>query len=160
MENKLHTLKNEIQNTIEILNQIESFYSNFKSGELTTLGKRQSSALVLGKIFENFYTCLETIFLRISQFFENTLDKERWYGDLLYKMTLRIQGIREPVLSRHTYTLLHEFLRFRHFNRYYYQFEYDWDKIEFLMKKYEQVSYLVAEELTQYQGFIDQLLCP
>lgn len=41
---------------------------------------------------------LSTLFLRISQFFENSLESSRWHTDLLDKMTLHITGIRERVV--------------------------------------------------------------
>ena len=40
-------------------------------------------ALVGQQWSENYCTCLETIFLRISQHFENRLDPARWHNDLL-----------------------------------------------------------------------------
>ena len=41
--------------------------------------------LIAAGLFENYYTCTETIFLRIAQFFENNLDKNRWHSHLLEK---------------------------------------------------------------------------
>ena len=38
--------------------------------EITRLGKTPVSALIIAGLLENYYTCLETIFLRISQHFE------------------------------------------------------------------------------------------
>ena len=146
-----------IERNRAVLKRIDTFYTQYRKDEDIS-EQKVPQAIVIADTLSNYYTCLETIFLRISQVFENTLDSERWHGDLLQKMTLRIEGIRETLLSQQSYTILHDFLRFRHFNRYYYQFEYDWDKIEFLMKKYEQVIPLVVNELKQYQDFIDQLL--
>ena len=41
--------------------------------DLGLLGKTQNAALIVAGLAANYYTCLETVFLRISQFFENTL---------------------------------------------------------------------------------------
>ena len=55
-------------------------------------------------------------------------------------MTLEIPEIRNAVISEQTFHILQEFLRFRYFKRYYVEFEYDWDKLEFLEKKYDKLS--------------------
>jgi len=40
----------------------------------------KSTGLAAAGLLENYYTCAETIFVRISQFFENSLSKERWHS--------------------------------------------------------------------------------
>ncbi len=45
-------------------------------------------------LLENHYTCLQTIMLRVSQYFESNLDPARWHDDLLEKMRLRIENVR------------------------------------------------------------------
>ena len=62
--------------------------------EIKQLGKTDRSALIIAGLLENYYTRAETIFLRISQYFENNLDAERWHSDLLQKMMLNIEGVR------------------------------------------------------------------
>jgi len=61
--------------------------------------RTRENAIVVAEILTNYHTCLETAFLRISQFSENSLDPERWHNDLLDKMLLGIDGIRPAVLS-------------------------------------------------------------
>ena len=70
----------ELRKTRSLLSKIESFYHDFIGHDLNILGEKQSSAIVMAEIMEDFYTCLETLFLRISQFFENTLRKEKWHS--------------------------------------------------------------------------------
>ena len=79
-----------------IANSLETALSN----EIVTLGRTERSALIVTGLLENYYTCLETIFLRVSQFFENNLSPARWHGDLLEKMSIRIGGVRERVVSK------------------------------------------------------------
>ena len=62
--------------------------------EIIRLGKTPRSALIIARLLENYYTCLETILLRISQHFENRLDPARWHNDLLQKMTLETRFTR------------------------------------------------------------------
>ena len=140
-----------------MLGKIDSFYQEFKNNDLTLLGKKRASAIVMAEIMVDFYTCVETLFLRIAQFFENTLRKDNWYSDLLHKMTLEIEGARKAVISDQTYSILLEFLKFRHFKRYYFEFDYDWDKLEFLEKKYRQVQPLLEEDLKNFEDFLNKL---
>jgi hypothetical protein len=97
------------------------------------------------------------VFLRISQFFENTLDPERWHTDLLEKMTLQIEGVRLPAVSQSNYTNLMELLKFRHFRRYYFELEYDWDRLDFLVKKMQAAHPGVTKDLERFIVFLDQL---
>ncbi len=140
-----------------MLVKIDSFYKEFKNNDLTLLGKKRASAIVMAEIMVDFYTCIETLFLRIAQFFENTLRKDKWHSDLLHKMTLEIEGARKAVISDQTYSILLEFLKFRHFKRYYFEFDYDWDKLEFLEKKYRQVKPLLDEDMKSFEGFLNKL---
>ena len=88
LNEKVSILKQEIIKTEKILSNIDAFYHSFTEEELPHKEKRTSSAIVMAEIFSDFYTCLETMFLRISRFFENSLDQEKWHKDLLEKMTL------------------------------------------------------------------------
>jgi hypothetical protein len=157
-ENELiAALVEEIRKSRIMLGKIDSFYKEFKDNDLTLLGKKRASAIVMAEIMVDFYTCLETLFLRISQFFENILEKDKWHSDLLHKMTLEIEGARKAVISDETYSILLEFLKFRHFKRYYFEFDYDWDKLEFLEKKYRQVKPLLDEDMKSFEGFLNKL---
>ena len=109
----------------------------FPNNELRELGRTKVTAMVTAQIIENFYTSVETLFLRISQFFENSLNKDKWHKDLLGKMALHIEGVRDRVITEATYKDLTELLQFRHFKRYYFELEYDWGKLDFLTGKLE-----------------------
>ncbi len=113
--------------------------------------------IILAEIFVNYYTCAETLFFRISQFFENGLDKEKWHYELLRKMTLEIPDVREQVITEELFAIIDEFRRFRHFKRYYYQFNYDEDKLDFLKKKFEQLIKLFPENLKNFKRFLEKL---
>ncbi len=157
-ENELiAALVEEIRRSRIMLGKIDSFYQEFKDNDLTLLGKKRASAIVMAEIMVDFYTCLETLFLRISQFFENILEKDKWHSDLLHKMILEIEGVRKAVISDETYSILLEFLKFRHFKRYYFEFDYDWDKLEFLEKKYRQLKPLLEEDLKNFEDFLIKL---
>jgi hypothetical protein len=150
-------VKGEIHKTVNLLDQINDFYQKVQKHELPLLGKTQSTAFIFAQVVENFYTCLETLFLRISQYFENSLDAEKWHADLLNKMTLQIENVRKQVISDKTYNLLVEIMRFRHFKRYYFELEYDWDKLDYICHKYEEADRLIRIDLAKFTDFIDHL---
>ena len=122
------------------------------------MGRKHASAIVIAELMVDYYTCLETCFLRISQFFENHLSDSRWHADLLEKMTLRIEGTRDAVISDSTAAALSELMKFRHFRRYYFELEYDWDKLDYLQKVYARVRAVIPDELAAFQVFLHALM--
>jgi hypothetical protein len=148
----------EISKTEKILAEIRSFYNEHKAKDRELLGKGRSAGIILAEILTDYYACLETLFLRISRHFENNLQPDRWHADLLHKMTLRIEGVRIPVILDPAMKILEELLRFRHFRRYYFQFDYDWDKLEYLELKFQQIENLLMTDLDQFRFFLNNLL--
>lgn len=150
-------LMGELEKTLKILKKIDSFYNEFKNQDLKQIGKTTTTAIVMAEIFVDFFTCVETLFIRISRFFENSLQSEKWHSDLLHKMTLEIINIRPAVISDETFSILKELLKFRHFRRYYFDFEYDWEKIDFLEAKYNQVYKMLKRDLLKFHEFLVQI---
>lgn len=154
---KVSELIGEFSKTETILNKIWAFHDEFLNGDLVKLGKGKSAGIVMAEIYTDYYTSMETLFFRISQTFENHLSKERWHSDLLHKMSLDVPSVRRPVLSDETVTILEEFLRFRHFKRYYFQSEYDWDRLDYLEKKYQTSIPLLRSDFNVFKVFLDEL---
>ena len=69
-----------------LLDRIAANHHEFLEGDFKLLGRKNTSAIVISEFMVDFYTCLETCFLRISQFFENNLSADRWHADLLEKI--------------------------------------------------------------------------
>ena len=136
--------------------RLEAVYRSMESaldGEIAQLGRTPISALIVAGLLENYYTCLETIYLRISQSFENRLEAARWHNDLLQKMTLEIEGVRTAAVSDEAFSPLFELLKFRHFKRYYFELEYDWDRLDYLVTKLRQAHPLVTRDLERFVRF-------
>ena len=136
--------------------RLEAVYRSMENaldGEIVQLGRTPISALIVAGLLENYYTCLETIFLRISQSFENNLNSARWHNDLLQKMTLEIEGVRAAAVSEQAFSPLFELLKFRHFKRYYFELEYDWDRLDFLVTKLREVHPVVTSDLERFVRF-------
>ena len=72
-------------------------------------------------------------------------------------MTIQIEGIRIPVVSESNHGNLLELLKFRHFRRYYFETEYDWDRLDFLVKKLTQAHPIVTEDLNRFLSFLRSL---
>jgi len=147
----------QANNSLEILKQNITFYNYFKANEYKNLGKCTISAMVLSQVFVDFYTCVETFLFRVSQEFENNLKKEQWHKDLLQKMSLQIPNIRPALLSKTTSQLLSELLQFRHFRRYYFDFDYDWEKLELIEKKYLKAHPLLKEDIQNFITFLQNI---
>lgn len=139
------------------LEAVRGTIENALTEEVTQLGKTSVSALIIAGLLENYYTCLETIFVRISQHFENRLGSERWHKDLLQKMTLEIEGVRVAAVSEAAFSPLLQLLQFRHFKRYYFEMEYDWDRLDFLVGKLRQAHPLVTRDLQRFERFMSEL---
>lgn len=143
-----------IEKTKTLLDRIACEYDVFLRDDLPLLGRKNASAIVVAELMVDYYTCLETCFLRISQFFENHLSTSRWHADLLEKMTLRIEGTREAVVSDASAAALLELMKFRHFRRYYFEMEYDWDKLDYLQKVFGRLRNSIPDELAAFQLFL------
>ena len=150
-------LRGHLAQTREVLADIDTYYRDFRERELPALGRGRTGAIVFAEVFDDTYTALETLFLRVSQFFENRLAPERWHSDLLEKMTLEVPGIRQPMIAGPTYQHLAELMRFRHFKRHYVEQQYDWDRIDFLAQTYDKVKPLIARDLDRFDQFLVRL---
>ncbi len=151
------TLIGEIEKTVSLLEEVRSFYMGIQQNELQQLGKTRATALIIAQVLENYYTCLETLFLRVSQYFENSLLKNKWHSDLLDKMILDIEGIRPPVVSSEIYKNLRELMRFRHFKRYYFELDYDWKKLDYLIVCMEETDAQIDAELNNFKHLLAAL---
>jgi hypothetical protein len=147
-----------IEKTQQLLHRVVDEYRQFLEGDFKLMGQKNTSAIVIAELMVDYYTCAETLFLRTSQFFENNLDATRWHSDLLEKMTLHIEGVRNPVVSDETARNLGELLKFRHFRRYYFELEYDWDKLDYLQKVFNRVTEHLPSDLDSFRSFLRQLI--
>ena len=154
--NRIAALAAELDAALPVLDRINRFYDRFQDRQDAT---RQSTenAIIVSDVFVSFYTCLETAFLRISQLFENALDASRWHEQLLRAMARTIPSVRARVISDTSYAALSELRRFRHFKRYYFEFDYDWERLELVRSKYLACRTSVRAELATYSAYLRQL---
>ncbi len=143
-----------LDKTQSLLDKIMRLYEDFCVHDLSILGKKQTTAMTTAEILVDYYTCLETLFFRISQFFENGLSKERWHSDLLERMTLEIPKVRNAFIDDYLKRELDELLRFRHFRRYYFELDYDWDKLDYLTCKLKSIHNTLLSRFAAYRDFL------
>ncbi len=146
-----------IEKHLRTLNRLRSSLSSALANDVRILGRTANAALIVAGLLDNYYACLETIFLRISQFFENELSPDHWHSDLLEKMTIHIEGVRIPAVSESNQASLIELLKFRHFRRYYFEAEYDWDRLDFLVKKLDQAHPMALVDMDRFLSFLRAL---
>ncbi|OHD76078.1 MAG: hypothetical protein A3J97_14515 [Spirochaetes bacterium RIFOXYC1_FULL_54_7] len=150
MNDRFDEIPARIAQTLQLMQEMLRRLDSFESDIIPVLGKTADSVLIPVQILENAYTAVETLFLRISQAFENHLDSQRWHADLLEKMTLEVPGIRPQVLSTATYQRLAELMRFRHFKRYYFELDFDWRKTDFLVIVFRELVPLLKADLDRF----------
>jgi len=150
-------LNDEIDRGLQAIGKIETTMQEFQNEVLIVSGRTKMTAMIAAQLLENFYTYLETIFLRISQFFENNLPHEAWHAALLDRMTLRVSGVRDAAITNGTRILLDELRRFRHFKRYYFELEYDWARLDYLLGVYRRALPLVRSDLNSFKSFLKKL---
>ncbi|WPL16900.1 hypothetical protein Thiowin_01880 [Thiorhodovibrio winogradskyi] len=157
-QDELRLLLGEVGEGRRALEKIDLLYRHYGSRFRDEGARGLPDAVMLAEILGNTYTCIETVLFRISRVFENHLDSERWHKHLLQKMHIEVPGLRPAVLSPETFKLLDELRRFRHFKRYYYEFDYDWLRLEFLMTVYERMRPRLEADLDRFSGFLESLL--
>ena len=153
--NEIQLLIEQLDKNLVILGSIKSQFHSLKEKEIKLLGQSPAVFMLYSEMFVSMYTCCETAFVRISQFFENHLDSEHWHKDLLERMTLEIKDIRPRVLSDETILVLNEYLRFRHFKRYYFEFKYDPKRIAYLESRFDEAVDKVQKELEEFIGKLE-----
>ncbi len=129
-----------------------------RTEDISLLGRTPRAAVMLAGLIENYYTCGETLFVRISQFFENNLPAERWHRELLERMTLEIGSARPRVISDESFNDLLEVMRFRHFKRYYFGTSYDWARVDALLSRIDRLADRLPEELGAFKVFLQKIV--
>lgn len=108
----------------------------------------------LGYTIHNIYNLLENYFLRISKFFENSLDSLSWNRDLIEHMRLDIDGVRPALLNRDLAARIDELRSFRHVFRNIYQSELDPKRVELVQ---QQLNPTLASFENAHKEFLKKL---
>lgn len=110
--------------------------SNAKSIERINAGANDElDYAALGYTLHNLYNLMENSFFRIAKHFENNIGGEGWHKELLYRMTLPIEGVRPQIIDRDAADRIDELRAFRHVFRNMYRKNLDPEKTLLLQKR-------------------------
>ena len=154
----LQELRGEIQQYREVSARLLDALRHLQEHDLERIGKTTTTAVAAAGLIENSYTAVETVLFRIAQNFGNNLDASRWHTDLLRRMTVSVPELRPAVIADSTFSKLDELMRFRHFKRYYFNLDYDWSRLEYLMNLVHEVIPKFAAELTEFERFLTDVI--
>lgn len=112
----------------------------------------------VGSIFHDFYCGVERIFKRIAEELNGGIPEgENWHIQLLKDMSLKIEEIRPPVISKELAMELKGYLEFRHRFRNIYGFELEWSKMKGLNGDMPDTARRFKEEIKEFIRFIKKL---
>jgi len=101
----------------------------------------------LAGMLHSFYSGIENIFKRICIELRGSLPVGlSWHRDLLDLMS-EPEGVSTPIVSMELRWRLEEYLKFRHFFRQAYSFQFEWDKLSSLVLGCESVLRKFEAEL-------------
>lgn len=105
----------------------------------------------------HYYGGVESLMERVAQVFEGVpVKSDRWHQDLLFAMTLSVQGLRPPLWSAESLAGLRELLGFRHFFRHAYAVALDPAKLERLARSMESLHEHVLKDVRDFVAFVEE----
>lgn len=153
-QKKLHKtfikgLSAEIQKELETLKELKKEMKNIKTKN--SIIYRRSIASIL----HDFYNCCERIFKKIAIEVNGGFEEnEKWHKALLFKMTVKIKGVRPAVITDKLAAELDEYLSFRHVFRNIYGFELKGERIDYLANKFDRVATRFEKEIKKFLNFL------
>lgn len=143
--NGLKVLKSRIAHELERMKRLLD-----EAAEIE--GKKASNMTIRtgGSILHDFYTGAENIFHAIASSIDESVPSGMsWHTELLNQMTLNIDGVRSPIISKETAKTLEEYLRFRHLFRKRYGFDLEWTGVKKLLKKMPVVYNMLERDINE-----------
>ena len=122
----------EMKNIEKTLYQAQDAWDNLK--RFPDQQSHYMSSMAMS--FHSFYSGLERIFEMIARRIDPIFPSgEHWHRDLLGQMATEIPEARPAVISSETFSMLDDFLAFRHLMRSIYAFELDIDRLKKLLDR-------------------------
>lgn len=132
-----------IEEELDSISQLQSELSECK-------GNSRILRRAKGSILHDFYNACERIFeIVVHQVNGGEISSPQWHKRLLYQMTIEIDGIRPPVISKKLAAKLDEYL-FRHLFRNIYGFELESERLDNLVKKFDETVELFKREIKEF----------
>jgi len=112
---------------------------------------RKMEMRAMGSILHDFYCAVERIFERIGSNVDGELPQgSDWHVQLLERMAIPIDGIRQSVIKNKSLENLRQILAFRHIFRNVYGFELKWERFRHLVNKLPEVTERFEEDITNF----------
>jgi hypothetical protein len=106
----------------------------------------------------DFYSGLERVFSLIASSVDGSVPRgHEWHRELLRQMGTDIPQVRPAVLSAQTVQDLEEYLGFRHVVRHIYAFEFDFERVERLVRHLRPLFERVSTELKAFANLLEHL---
>ena len=103
-----------------------------------------------------FYAGVERIFEMISKEIDHSVPSgNAWHRELVYQMTMDIESIRPPVISKELERVLDEYRGFRHVVRNVYTYYLSVDRLRTLIEGLQDCFTRLRIELGQFLALID-----
>lgn len=153
-------MKRRIELIDDILTESEKIENLFKSfASLIKEVKSKNPTFIelnaLAMFLHSFYNGLENIFKLIAKKLDEKIPTgERWHIELLDQMTKPINNRQQIVLTNKIYEDLKEYLGFRHFSRYAYSFDLNWELMKDLIYRIEEIK---SNTINELKLFIEKL---
>lgn len=150
----LAEIKGEMEGLERVVKEIREVYESRPLSEKERNIYNESLALKI----HNFYTGCERIFHIIADDVNGGIPASYdWHKRLLKGMTLEIEGIRPPVLSKKTFSELEEYLAFRHVVRNIYGYELDPERLQKLAARVHGVFEGFKADIGRFIAFLKKL---
>lgn len=154
MSEKIQLLKSGIR---ENMQSIQEAYQALNEAAQSDLN--QDNSIIVSYFLHVIYGHFENLFTRIAGAFENQIeDQAQWHSELLWRMTLNIEGIRPAVIGKESYICLNELRRFRHLFRNAYLLRFDPDRLALVLRDARRLEDRYQDELDRFIAFLDSLL--
>jgi hypothetical protein len=142
---KLILLKGEIQGQSR---EIEKIYAKIEERKTRRdIVNLESLAYQL----HNLYCAFEDLFRIVADNFENYIEERRKYHrELLWRMSISIEGVRPALLSNESLKLLDSLRAFRHFFRHAYAYELDPKKVNIVLEDAFKLKRLYKKETKKF----------
>ena len=106
----------------------------------------------------DFYAGLERALRRIAAVVDGSVpDGPAWHRDLLRQMSVAVPKVRPRVLSAEVAGALDEYLRFRHVVRNVYAFQFDPERLGYLVRQLRPTFKQAEAELLAFADFLEAL---
>jgi hypothetical protein len=147
-------IKDDLSKIESLVREIQQGVDNIQESQPPNPIEMRGWALLI----HDYYTAVESIFTRIAANinggYPGGADSHQ---RLLRNMTLNVEGLRPPVITRQLLDEFDELRKFRHFLRHAYGVSLEWTRIRSYMVRVAQIAPRFEAAMSQFIGFLEAL---